>query len=250
VSDVFASERLATTDLDEAVARVGQGDLGDSLQEVARHLPVPIGVETVAIRVRDADAEGQLHLAATEGIPPGDRRNPLFYTQTIAQARSMFALKSRHSLARTLGFTWLEGEWIRSGSEPVGTITVGSRTERRPTPRQAALLRDIATHLGTRMSAADRRARTLVAISRRVARESLSVPLDAPARVASVLRPRELTVLALYTDGLSAVEIADVFVVSPHTVRTHIKNAYRRLGVHSREEAARLMRAERLIELV
>jgi len=64
------------------------------------------------------------------------------------------------------------------------------------------------------------------------------------------LRPRELTILALYSEGLSAVEIADIFVISPHTVRTHVKNAYRRLGIHSREEAARLIHTERVLELV
>ena len=56
--------------------------------------------------------------------------------------------------------------------------------------------------------------------------------------MAKLLRPRELTILALYSEGLSATEIADIFVISPHTVRTHVKNAYRRLGIHSREEAA------------
>jgi DNA-binding CsgD family transcriptional regulator len=33
-------------------------------------------------------------------------------------------------------------------------------------------------------------------------------------------------------------------------VRTHIKNAYRRLGVHSREEAAQLIQTDRVLELV
>jgi DNA-binding CsgD family transcriptional regulator len=76
------------------------------------------------------------------------------------------------------------------------------------------------------------------------------VPIEAPARVAKLLRPRELTILALYSEGMSANEIADVFVISPHTVRTHVKNAYRRLGIHSREEAARVIHSERFLELV
>ena len=97
---------------------------------------------------------------------------------------------------------------------------------------------------------ADRRRTTLEDAAQRAARESLTAAIDPPARVAKLLRPRELTILALYSEGLSAVEIADIFVISPHTVRTHVKNAYRRLGIHSREEAARLIHTERVLELV
>jgi DNA-binding CsgD family transcriptional regulator len=96
----------------------------------------------------------------------------------------------------------------------------------------------------------DRSRRSLERITRETLRANLAAPVEAPARVAKKLRPRELTILALYSEGLSALEIADIFVISPHTVRTHIKNAYRRLGVHSRDEAARLIHAERLLELV
>jgi len=240
----------ARTELDDALDQVGAQDLSDSLGQVARKLPLAAGVETVAIRLRDSDGEGKLHLVASVGTPVTERRNPLFYTQSIAQARSMFALKARHSLARTLGFTWLEGVWVKSDGEPLGTITVGSRTERRPTKEQMSLLQDAADRLGEKLREVDRSRRKLESITRETLRTSLATPVEAPARVAKKLRPRELTILALYSEGLSALEIADVFVISPHTVRTHIKNAYRRLGVHSREEAARLIHAERVLELV
>jgi DNA-binding CsgD family transcriptional regulator len=39
-------------------------------------------------------------------------------------------------------------------------------------------------------------------------------------------------------------------VISPHTVRTHIKLAFRRLGIHSRAEAAELVRANQLTALL
>jgi DNA-binding CsgD family transcriptional regulator len=240
----------ASSALYAALERVGHDDLAAALEEVARKLPVPAGVETVAIRIRDTDAEGDLHLVATEGTPATDRRNPLFYVQSMAQARALFVLRSRHSLARALGFTWLQGHWIKHRGEPLGAITVGSRTERRPSPQQLSVVEEVAERLGPPIQAADRRKSSLEAIARSVSRSSLSAPVEAPARVTKLLRPRELTVLALYSEGLSAVEIADAFVISPHTVRTHIKNAYRRLGVHTREEAARLIHAERFLELV
>jgi DNA-binding CsgD family transcriptional regulator len=127
---------------------------------------------------------------------------------------------------------------------------VASRTERRPTDAQAAIARDVAERLGSKIARADRRRATLESISQQVARASYAVPVEAPAGVARTLRPRELTIVALYSEGLSAREIADLFVISPHTVRTHIKNAYRRLGVHSREEAAQLIQTDRVLELV
>jgi DNA-binding CsgD family transcriptional regulator len=250
VSGPLAAERLAATELDAAVEDVSQEALLEGLKAVARKLPVAVGVETVAIRLRDSDGEGMLHFLVSEGIPSNDRRNPLFYAQSVPQARAVFALKGRHSLARALGFTWLDGEWLKDGAKPIGTITVGSRTERRPTDAQRARLASSAEALGKKLAAADRRTATLEDLAQRAEREGLMLPVDAAARVAKLLRPRELTILALYSEGLSANEIADVFVISPHTVRTHVKNAYRRLGIHSREEAARVIHAERFLELV
>ena len=245
-----AAERLAATELDTAVAELAAASFAVDLKTVALKLPVAIGVETVAFRLRDSDGDGDLHLVASEGIPAHDRRNPIFYRQSLAQARALFALRSRHSLAGVLGYTWLDGDWLKAGEDPIGTITVACRTERRPTEQQMNRLRACAAEIGPRLKDADRRQATLEELAQAAARESLTAAIEAPARVAKLLRPRELTILALYSEGLSAVEIADIFVISPHTVRTHIKNAYRRLGIHSREEAARLIHAERVLELV
>lgn len=237
-------------ELEATVQQVGRTELGASLALVARKLPVAVSVETVGIRLRDSDAEGELHVAAVEGHAPSDRLALVFTKQTIAQARSIFVLGHRHSFGRALGVRWLHGEWLKHEGEPLGTITVGSRTERRPSEKELSLLASLAEALSKQLRGADRRANTLEAISRRVARESVCSLDEAPERVRSLLRPRELVILTLYADGLSAQEIADLFVISAHTVRTHIKNAYRRLGVHSREEAETLIRTQRVLELV
>lgn len=50
------------------------------------------------------------------------------------------------------------------------------------------------------------------------------------------LSPREQEVFVLFAQGYSANHIADNLTVSPHTVKTHIKRIYAKLGVHSKDE--------------
>ncbi len=51
------------------------------------------------------------------------------------------------------------------------------------------------------------------------------------------LTRRELEVLRLLPTGLTAEELADKLSISVNTLRTHLKNIYAKLGVHSRHEA-------------
>lgn len=62
--------------------------------------------------------------------------------------------------------------------------------------------------------------------------------------VRSPLTPREWEVLDLLCEGKGTQEIADTLVLSVETIRSHIKNTLRKLGVRSREEAVE--RAESL----
>lgn len=59
-----------------------------------------------------------------------------------------------------------------------------------------------------------------------------------------VLTPREVEVLRLVAEGCTAWEMAIRLGVSPHTVVTHIKNAYRKLSVRNAPSA--VMRAMQL----
>lgn len=54
------------------------------------------------------------------------------------------------------------------------------------------------------------------------------------------LTKREVEVLRHLTTGLSYQEIAQALVVSPLTVRSHMENLYRKLGVHNKAEAIAL----------
>jgi two-component system nitrate/nitrite response regulator NarL len=64
--------------------------------------------------------------------------------------------------------------------------------------------------------------------------------------VRSRLTPREWEVLDMLCASQSTDEIADTLVLSSETVRSHVKNLLRKLGVSSRQaavEEARKMRA-------
>ena len=61
------------------------------------------------------------------------------------------------------------------------------------------------------------------------------------------LSEREKEVLRFLTTHLNSTEIARELVVSPNTVRFHIKSIYDKLGVHSRGEAVGKARASRIL---
>ena len=58
-----------------------------------------------------------------------------------------------------------------------------------------------------------------------------------PETLLEPLTARELEVLGLLAEGLTNPEIARQLVISLPTVKTHTRNVYGKLGVHSRREA-------------
>jgi DNA-binding CsgD family transcriptional regulator len=235
--------------LERALAAVSETNLEASLHRVAEALPLAVGVEAVAIRLlaRDADA---LYLVAQDGFSPQSVRDLALDPLPLAKLRSMFSLGHHHSHAQTLGLRYLSGEWLRDGSGAIGSVTIGCRTDRRPTAAEPDVLREAARSLGASLANVDRSEKRLRNHSLMLARATTDEPAEVPEDLLAALRPREATVLELYARGRGVDEIASMLVISPHTVRTHIKLAFRRLGVHSREEAAELVRANNVVALV
>jgi DNA-binding NarL/FixJ family response regulator len=62
------------------------------------------------------------------------------------------------------------------------------------------------------------------------------------------LTDREVTILGALARGLSNDEIAKEFWVAPQTVKFHLTNIYRKLGVKNRTEATRLAYQHGLVE--
>jgi DNA-binding NarL/FixJ family response regulator len=119
-------------------------------------------------------------------------------------------------------------------------MTVGARSDRRLSDDDLSLLDAAATQLGSRLERIERRPGFLRSRSLEMARAIAEAYEGREARVEK-LRPRELAILRLYGEGLGTHEIAELLVLSAHTVRTHVRNALRRLGVSSRREALELL---------
>lgn len=62
-----------------------------------------------------------------------------------------------------------------------------------------------------------------------------------------LLSQREKAILECVARGDSTGEIGRRLFISPHTVKTHVKNIYRKLEAHSRHEAVRVARQRGLI---
>lgn len=78
---------------------------------------------------------------------------------------------------------------------------------------------------------------------------SVRVDQRSPARSRTArLSAKERSVLRELARGRSTEQIADVLVVSPHTVRTHIKNGMRKLDARTRAHAVAIALGEGAIQ--
>lgn len=75
----------------------------------------------------------------------------------------------------------------------------------------------------------------------------LLAKLTKPTSQPVSLSPRELDLLRLLVEGLTAKEIADRLQVSIHTTSTHTRNLFTKLGVHSRAAAVARALKDRLV---
>jgi DNA-binding CsgD family transcriptional regulator len=224
--------------LQQTIASVPGQDLMASLQSVADALVAVFPVDASALRLLDADSK--LHLIAATGLRPAELRRLAFEPVTVRRLEAI-SEGGRHPLVGSLGLRWVEIRWLRAGDERIGALTVGARRERRLSDDDLALLDVAAAELGAGLKGVERSSGFLRKRSLELGRSAVEEEVG-KAGVAE-LRPRELTILRLYAEGLETHQIAELLVLSVHTVRTHVKNARRRLGVGSRREALERLKA-------
>ncbi len=54
------------------------------------------------------------------------------------------------------------------------------------------------------------------------------------------LSERELEIIKLLVNGKSYTQTAEILIISPHTVKTHIKNVYKKMHVHSKASLVKI----------
>ena len=236
----------------DAVARaldhVSEARSGDFLQPLAEVLPLAVGVDFANVRLLGGDRN--LYLVAASGCTSAEVRKRALQPLELDGVRRMLASGGQDDLGRSLGVLRSYVFWIGPENEPLGAIALGCRTERRPGAEELALAEEIARRLAERLSSFESWRSRVAANALALARRFELSEWPSELRPIATLRPRERSILELYADGLSTRDIADLLVISPHTVRTHVKLALRRLGVHSRDEAAALVRADQIGQLL
>jgi DNA-binding CsgD family transcriptional regulator len=214
-------------------------NLVSSLQQVADALVPALQADVATIRLLDTDA--QLHLVAASGLRPAETRR-LALDPITARRLEMMIESGPPTALGSLGLHWVETRWLEAGGTRIGILTIGARSKRRPPEDDLTLLNDASSQLGHALKDIERSPQFLRSRSLEVARVTTDVGEAAQTRTAK-LRPRELAILRLYDEGLRTDQIAELLVVSPHTIRTHVRNARRHLGVSSRAEALDLLKA-------
>jgi DNA-binding CsgD family transcriptional regulator len=225
--------------LQQTIAAAPGPNLVSSLQHVADALVPALQADLATIRLLGADA--QLHLVAASGLRPAETRR--LALDPITPRRLAMMIESGPPTALgSLGLHWVETRWLEAGGTRIGILTIGARSKRRPPEDDLTLLNDASAQLGHALKDIERSPQFLRSRSLEVARVTTDVGEAAQTRTAN-LRPRELAILRLYDEGLRTDQIAELLVVSPHTIRTHVRNARRHLGVSSRAEALDLLKA-------
>lgn len=94
----------------------------------------------------------------------------------------------------------------------------------------------------------DRRDVLLLMVADVVEGLHLMIFLSTPPHAPGGLTRREREVVELLAEGRDGTQIAERLVLSPETVRTHIRNAMERVGAHTRAHLIAIAIRERLIE--
>jgi|SRR5215207_241737 len=225
--------------LRQTIASIPGQSLASSLQHVVDALVPALQVDVATLRLLGPD--GQLHLVAASGLRPTEMRHLALEPISVRRVETMIG-SHRHPLVGALGLHSVDARWLEAGDDQIGILNIGARSKRGLSQDEIALLDVTARQLSTALGPIELSPRFLRSRSLEIARLSAEED-EAEQAGASGLRPRELAILRLYGEGLGTDQIAELLVLSPHTIRTHVRNARRRLGARSRHEALNLLRS-------
>ncbi|GGP56978.1 helix-turn-helix transcriptional regulator [Streptomyces abikoensis] len=216
---------------------------------VSAHLVDALGLNTVVfasidLRLARGEARGWAPRSLGQGVNEVVQRR-------VRQRHPLvpyLASGAHHPvIVRELTDRWRQSAWYSEARRDFGTTQqLGIPLPGTDGPQGGLVLgrtgdfseRDLAfaTRIQPLLTAADRHIREL-----RRLREAAAPPAVPTARPplrrpdpTPRLTPRELTVLGLLTEGLTASGIARRLAISPHTVNRHLEKVYRKLGTNNR----------------
>lgn len=206
------------------------------------HRHVLIGEPTAsAWLARTALAAGRRELAAGVARVADElaRDNPGFDVMTVAAAHCG-GIVGRDPDLLALAAASHPDPWARaSAAEDLGAVLIAMNN-----PDDAVSCLDDALR-GYGCASAER---DLARIRRRLrklgVRRQHRAPADRPAAGWGSLTETERTTAALVAEGLTNHQVADRMYVSAHTVAFHLKQVFRKLGIGSRVELARIVAAD------
>ncbi|WP_460021799.1 LuxR C-terminal-related transcriptional regulator [Kineosporia succinea] len=235
--------------------RLDLGDVPAARAELERlraegdeHLPPALAVRLALARARLAELDGDLAAAQAglEAVP---------LVPSVASALLFIALQRQDQsgttalMARWPADAGPEDRLRRMLAEAAQALAGGRRAQASDLVNEALVAAEPDGHLRVFLDLPGS-LRTLVSTTLRRSpdashwRRSLAAHLDdagAGDETVAVTR-RELVVLEQLTTDLTHAQIAAGLFVSENTLKSHCRNLYRKLGVHSREEAVRIAR--------
>lgn len=248
--------------LDEACAAIDKAGTIEDVWSLGLHTLAEEGVSIVIYLSSDAERRDVRVLSTLpvpevyERVPP--HRDPFLdhccssyeihrtgavflneYPQLTEAERAFIRGARRHGFVSGLGIpTRLQGS-PRYGGFNLGTAMERAEFEAAILPRREQF-RLFCLVLHRRMEELGFDAETGADAQARPAPPNIGLAAPQSAATA-LLSPREREVLWLQVQGLPRKEVARICRISPHTVAEYTAKAYRKLGVHNRMEAARLM---------
>lgn len=242
--------------LDLTIAVLKHDDPESLWHLVSARLVDVLGLNTVVFAAIDlhafrGEAQGWAPRALGQGVNEVVQRRVRQHHPLVSYLASR---EHRPVIVRELTDSWRDSAWYSEARRDFGTTQqLGIPLPGADGPQGGLVLGragDFSDHdlafaarIQPLLTAADRHIREL-----RRLREA--APLTVPGRPFPPrhdLTPRELTVLGLLAEGLTADGIARRLAISPHTVNRHLEKVYRKLGTNNRVSTVMTAKREGIV---
>lgn len=233
--------------LDLTVAILEHDDPGSLWHLISGHLIDALGLNTVVFATADpaagrGEAQGWAPRSLGQDVSDVVQRRVRQHHPLVSY---LAARAHRPVTASELCDDWRDSPWYSEARRDYGTtqqlgvpVPAGDGTLRGLVLGRAGDFTDhdlaFAARIQPLLITADRHARELGRLREAASLQVAPPSPSAPAAPDHDLTPRELTVLGLLAEGLTAVGIAHRLAISPHTVNRHLEKVYRKLGTNNR----------------